>query len=237
MARVMSGFPATARAARAKNIVQVVGSGESYTVYRDCGTLASNQSLSELLPPTVASLNFVAVDQCDHFAVHSGVARWNDGVVALPAESGHGKTTLTASLVKAGFEYLSDEALVFEDDGTIVPYPKPLALSEWSADVLDVGTAGAETLVTAGDLGGEVGDGGPLTDLILSEYGHGEAKLESLPRSEAVASLIRLSFNHFKDPERAFRIATSVAREIRVWSLRYDDPIEAAALISDSLRD
>ena len=40
-----------------------------------------------------------------------------------------GKTTLTAGLVRAGFDYLSDEAVAFDwDTLDIVPYAKPLSI-------------------------------------------------------------------------------------------------------------
>lgn len=167
--------------------------------------------------------------------MHSGVASRDRRIVALPAESGHGKTTLTASLVRSGFDFISDEALVFEDDGTVLPYPKPFALTPWSANQVDVPVGDEEVLVTAADLGGRTGHPGPLTDLVLSEYGHTPAVIEQLPRSEAVAALIRYSFNHFKDPARAFKIATEVAREVTVWRLDYNDPIEAATMLSDAV--
>lgn len=182
-----------------------------------------------------ARLNNAAINECDLFAIHSGVVGAEGRLVALPAESGRGKTTLTGALVRQGWGYLSDEALVFEDDGSVVPYPKPFAFSEWSAELLGVPVQGEETLVTASDLGGKVGRGGRLTDLILSEYGHDKLTLEPLPKSQAVAALIQYSFNHYKDPARAFRIASEVARDINVWRLEYDDPIEAAELISTTL--
>lgn len=183
----------------------------------------------------VAGLNNAAIEQCPHFAVHSGVAAWTGGIVAIPAESGYGKTTLTASLIKLGFGYLSDEALIFNDDGIVLPYPKPFALSPWSAGLLDLAHTDKESLVTASDLGGTVADGGRLTDLVVSEYGHPEMTLEPLPKSQAIAALIRYSFNHYKDPERAFRIATDVARDLRVWRLEYDHPLEAANLLAARL--
>lgn len=216
-------------------MVHVTGTDGVYTVFRDCGRLATDSTVSGLLPATIASLNYAAVDQCEQFAVHGGVARRDDHIVAIPAESGHGKTTLTATLVKTGFDYLSDEALVFADDGRVSPYPKPFALSEWSADKLGVPVRGEETLATAAELGGDVGEGGRLTDLILSEYGHQQMRLDPLPKSHAVAALIQYSFNHYKDPARAFRIATEVARDLKVWRLEYGDPLDAADLISETL--
>jgi hypothetical protein len=183
----------------------------------------------------IAGMNSSVIETLSLFAIHAGVAGASDRIAAIPAASGHGKTTLTAALVSSGFEYLSDEALVFSDTGTVLPYPKPFALSKWSAKKLGITPQGEETLSTASDLGSTVGSGGELTDLVLSEFGHSDVKLDPLPRSQAVAALIQYSFNHYKDPARAFRIATEVARDLNVWRLEYDDPIEAAGLISDTL--
>jgi serine kinase of HPr protein (carbohydrate metabolism regulator) len=184
----------------------------------------------------VAAVNRTALEDVPRFAIHSGGVARDGRTIGIPAGSGHGKTTLTAALVQKGFDYLSDEALIFEDNGSVLPYPKPLALSRWSAGLLEVPVRGEETLAVASDLGGEVGAGGKLTDLILSEYGHDEATLEALPKSQAVAALIEYSFNHYKDPARAFRIATEAARDLNVWRLEYDDPLQAAELISNTLR-
>jgi len=177
------------------------------------------------------------ISACDTFAVHAGVVGWDGGILALPAESGGGKSTLTAALVRAGFGYLSDEALVIADSGAVVGYPKPFALSQWSAGSLGLKSDGAERLVTPDQLGGGFFAGeGRLTDLVLAEYGHDKTGLHPLPRSQAVAALIRLSFNHYRDPERAFQLSTSVARDLRVWKLDYDHPLDAAELLSSTLR-
>lgn len=232
----MGDFEETSAPARARNIIQVTGADDGpYDAYHDCVRLAREASLERATAAVVAGLNNAAIDQCPHFAVHSGVAAWPGGIVAVPAESGYGKTTLTACLVKVGFEYLSDEALIFSDDGTVLPYPKPFALSPWSAELLELSHREEEILITAADLGGTVAGGGRLTDLVISEYGHGESSLDQLSKSQGVAALIRYSFNHYKDPERAFRLATEIAREVRVWSLTYDDPLEAAELLAEQL--
>lgn len=231
----MDPFPRTTHAARARNIIHITGDEErGYSVYRDCTRLCSEEPANRALPKMVAGLNSSVIETLGLFAIHAGVAGTADRIVAIPAASGHGKTTLTAALVRSGFEYLSDEALVFTDGGTVLPYPKPFALSEWSAEKLGMETQGEETLVTAADLGGEVGRGGRLTDLILAEYGHDEARIEPLPKSQAVVALIGYSFNHFKDPARAFRIATEVARDVNMWQLDYGHPLEAVELIREA---
>lgn len=232
----MVGFPQVSAPARASNIIQVTGDdGEGHDVFHDCRRLAERAPPSRAAAAIVAGLNNAAITQSPHFAVHAGVAGWSGGVVAFPASSGDGKTTLTAALLRQGASFLSDEALVFSDEGKVLPYPKPFAFSPWSAELFGCDTSENEVLVTPGELGGSIGEEGRLTDLVLSEYGHETINLEPLPKSRAVAALVQYSFNHYRDPERAFRIATGVARGVRVWRLEYDDPIAAAALLADSL--
>lgn len=235
--RLYAGFESTQLPARARNIIQVAGDGETgYSVYHDCAKLAVKSDAGPALTALVAGVNNAVISTCETFAVHAGVVGWDGGILALPAESGGGKSTLTAALVRVGLDYLSDEALVIDDSGAVVGYPKPFALSEWSARSLGLEPDEEETLVTPDQLGGSFFTGSaPLTDLVLAEYGHEKTLLQSLPRSRAVAALIKLSFNHYRDPERAFRLSTSVARDLRVWKLEYDEPLEAAGLLSSTL--
>lgn len=61
--------------------------------------------------------------------LHSGAIANDDGkVAALVAASGTGKTTATRYLCTHGYGYLSDETLIVNDSGDILPYPKPLSV-------------------------------------------------------------------------------------------------------------
>jgi hypothetical protein len=65
-----------------------------------------------------------------------------DGVgIALPAPPDHGKSTLVAGLVRAGFAFLSDEAAAIDpSDGKVHPFPRPVMLSDASLATLPVST-------------------------------------------------------------------------------------------------
>ena len=82
--------------------------------------------------------NRALLDQCPHLAVHAAVLAAAGGVIALPGESCAGKSTLAAACTVQGFGYLSDEALVLTSEGTVVPYPRPIALSSWSRTAVGV---------------------------------------------------------------------------------------------------
>ena len=181
-------------------------------------------------------MNQSVIGEVHEFASHASVVAKDDQIIAFPADSGAGKTTLAAVAVQSGLTYLSDEALVLDDDGRAIPYPKPMALSSWSFELLGGRTKAEETLLIPPDLGGYFHPGGkPLSHVVVARYGHERATLSQLPASQAVAELLDKSFNHYKDPARAFRIATDVAREVDVWQLDYDEPREAIELLIDRI--
>ena len=231
---LLATFPPSTRPARARHIIQIADEGP-FSAYRDCVKLSIETDFDDTLANVIGGLNRAVIESLDPFAVHSGVVRSGERLIALPAQSGNGKTTLTAALLQRGFEYLSDEALVLRDATTVLPYPKPLALSPWSRETLGLGAAEVETLFTPEELGTSVGDGGALTDVVLASYGAAHPEMTQAPGSEGMAALIRLSFNHYKNPEKAFRTASQVASSVRVWRLSYTTPQEGAELLATAV--
>lgn len=87
----------------------------------------------ELAAIMLQKLNAQVVESWAGSVGHAGcVAR--DGVaVVLPADPGSGKSTLTCGLVRAGFDYVTDEGVAFvPGTARIEPYPKPLSLDPGS---------------------------------------------------------------------------------------------------------
>lgn len=75
--------------------------------------------------------------QGDFLCVHAGVAALDGVGVVLPGGPDHGKSTTVAGLVRAGFEFLSDEAAALDmTDGTVRSFPRPITLSESSLNAL-----------------------------------------------------------------------------------------------------
>lgn len=207
-------------------------------LYRDCGGIGSG-SWEQLALRLLTDLNRHAVDQYRGFAVHSGVVAADGAAIAFPADSKGGKSTLTSALVQDGFRYVSDESLCLDPKtGLVDPYPKPITLSDESCRLLGIDGHGTdedvvERAFTPEDLGGErAGEPLELKHVVFAEYGHAGASLTPLPASQTVAGLLRLSFNHYKNPADSFRIATETARSARTWRLTYADPKEAARLIA-----
>lgn len=218
---------------------------DTLLVYRDCQLIASSRQIDLVYGTIVAELNRSAVEACDEFAVHAAVVSLDGVGVAFPADSGGGKSTLAAACLRQGFRYASDEALVVAGDGgAVIRYPKPLSLSMWSRQALGISNTEpgqhdphAERFVTPSDLGSGLADDRiRLGHIVLAEFGHDdEADLEPAPGNEVMEALLRLSFNHYKDGARAFRLAAGLVNEAGIWRLRYGDPMAAAALVLNEL--
>ncbi len=219
------------------------GEPPHHSVYRDCSIALRSESWAKLAEGVLAELNLQAIDGYREFAAHAGAVAMGDRVVAFPAASGDGKSTLTAACVGAGFAYVSDEALCVElASGRVVPYPKPIMLSERSRLLLGLPPpaghleGGDEAAITPEELGSAPAEGKlRLTDVIRLVRAPGRPRLRPLPSAEAMATLLRMSFNHYKRPRESFELASRLARDSRSWALEYDDPRAAAELLHDRL--
>jgi hypothetical protein len=56
-----------------------------------------------------------------------------------------------------------------------------------------------------------------------------------MPRSRALASLLEMSFNHYKRPRESFHLASQLAEHSHAWRLEYSDPRRAATLLRAEL--
>jgi hypothetical protein len=73
----------------------------------------------------------------DRVVVHAGCVQRDGATVLLPASMDSGKSTLTASLVSRGWDYLSDEAVALDPiSGDLLPYPRSITLDRGSWTVL-----------------------------------------------------------------------------------------------------
>lgn len=83
-----------------------------------------------------------------HYLVHAGVVAWGDQGFILPAESGHGKTTLVLELVRRGFRFLSDEmAALGRADRRVHPFPRTLRVKPDALTRIGTGERAADTPV------------------------------------------------------------------------------------------
>lgn len=182
---------------------------------------------------TLAELTTYLVTASPLFCVHAGVVSGSVGALAVPGTSGHGKTTLTAALVGAGFGYLSDEVLAVDRaTGQLTPFPRPLAVDARSWRILgrnpsEAPEPGSEKLIQPAELG-PAGVPGFLRILLIARRRPGPTRLEPLTAGAGVQALLDNSFNHYQDGRSSFRTAVDAVRGAEVWQLDYPDAVAAA---------
>jgi hypothetical protein len=100
-------------------------------LYGGAARLARTMELDEVLQLLESSLRCsVALRARRRLFVHAGVVGWRGRAIVIPGRSMSGKTTLVEALVRAGATYYSDEYAVFDAQGRVHPYPKPLSIRQ-----------------------------------------------------------------------------------------------------------
>jgi hypothetical protein len=167
--------------------------------------------------PTAAAAEYVVSQlelwvgefAADRVFVHAGVVAVNGRALLLPGRSFHGKTTMTAALVRAGATYGSDEYAVLDAAGRVHSYPRRLAIRG----------DGARTRVAAADLGAETfTESLPVAAVAELRYEAGSSfEVEQLSAGHAVLRLFDNTLCAQSQPEAALDAlvaATATARAI-----------------------
>jgi hypothetical protein len=165
------------------------------------------------------------------------VAR-GEAVIAFPAVSHAGKSTLAAACLSSGLQYVSDDALCVDfDHDAVHPYPKPLKLSRQAAALAGFVSPAheqEEIAVLPEDLGASLARGAlRLRHVVQLVRRSGPPALHPLERSETIVMLLTMSFNHYRHPQLCFSLASRLALRARAWRLEYDDPRPAASLLRE----
>lgn len=87
----------------------------------------------QLVTTMLQHLNGQVVRHWPGVVCHAGCVATEGGAILLPADPESGKTTLTCGLVRAGFDYVTDEGVALVPGTTCIePYPKPMSLDPGS---------------------------------------------------------------------------------------------------------
>ena len=188
-------------------------------------------------------LNQRVMDETRSFAVaHAGVVSLAGQAVVIPGRANAGKSTLVAALVVSGFDYLSDEAALFDPrTGHVAPYPRALSVEAGSLPLLPWLQPGshpgydarAQWFVPAGRLPGRVRrDPCPAAAVVFpSVRPGGDTRLIPLSRGTAVKRLAEEATNLDKVGVFGFRALVSAVRGATNWELELDGVAIATQLI------
>jgi hypothetical protein len=185
------------------------------------------------------------IDACDAIGIHAGgVVR--DGVgLALPAQMESGKSTLTAGLVRAGFDYLTDEAVMLDwETQVVIPFPKPISLDPGSWFLFPELEPQADLPPGYKDIQWHVPPdairpdalGAPcrIRYIVFPKYTEGAAtELTPLARAEATVELAKNTFRFNERPRRCLDTLAAAVREADCYRLTVGDLDIAVATITD----
>lgn len=194
-------------------------------------------------------VNRMAVTQSRFLTLHAGGVE-HDGVgVILPASMESGKTTLTAGLVRAGLNYLTDEAVAFDwETHVIQPYPKPLFLDPGSWHLFpelephaDLPTDDYKTEqwhVPPEDIRlGSVGSPCTLGFILFPKYEAGsETCLQPISKGEALVELSKNTFGFNQQSRRNLEHLASIVRQADCYRLPMGRLEQAVSLVASLIR-
>lgn len=223
---------------------ELIGTGEQYIVRYDDDTVIVTGSRERASAVLLWHINSEVVRRTTpHFpVVHAAAAVADDRTVLLPAAPGSGKTTTVAGLVdKAGFGYVTDEAVAI-DPTTHLPlaYPKPLSIDRGSWDVLahlrpahDLAT-GQWQVPARSIRPNAVVEPGPIGLVIEPVYDpDATTRLEPVTRAAMLLRLADSTFNFPEAPEHNLRVLAGIVGNAECYRLPISVLDRAVSLISD----
>jgi hypothetical protein len=174
--------------------------------------------------------------------VHAAAAVWNGSAVLLAAAPESGKTTTVAGLVeRAGFGYLTDEAVAIEQRTLLAqPYPKPLSIDRGSWGALahlrpayGDPVTGQWQVAADSIRPGAVAAPAPIRFVVEPAYDPDTTtRLEPLARGAMLVKLADSTFEFQADPQRNLGVLAKVVEQADCYRLPISDLDEGVALIS-----
>ena len=151
----------------------------------------------------------------DRVFIHAGVVGWKGKAIVLPADSFKGKSTLVAELVRNGAEYYSDDFAVFDADGLLHPFHRPVGMrtSDGRYNVYQL---------TVEELGGRYGhDPIPAGIVLFTGYKkNARWRPKYMTAGQGVLELIQYALPMRKQSEFTFRVLNNITSRAIIVSSR-----------------
>jgi hypothetical protein len=208
--------------------------------------VVTSVSLSGLATSFVHHVNSKAIQPDYAVMSHAGGVERDGTAVVLPAHMESGKTTLTTGLVRAGFGYLTDEAVAFDwETGIIEPYPKPLSIDAGSwflfpeltpapAPGEDAPPVDQWQVPPSAIRADAVGAPSQARFVVFPRYEDGvDTRLTPMTRADALVELAKNTFKFNERPRRALDALAEVVRAAECHRIAVGDLDDACALIRE----
>jgi hypothetical protein len=126
---VLAHLECDAADGREEVVLDISVKGNVQTLSEDGREVDTCEGLDRLTPIVLSHIRRICVGRHPYvLQVHAGALFDGRRCILLPADPGHGKTTLTAALMRAGYQLLTDEVSLLES-GTLRIWPAPLPLA------------------------------------------------------------------------------------------------------------
>jgi hypothetical protein len=209
-----------------------------YRLSRDDKQIYAGGSLAALANSLMDTSIYNLADKCSSgMLFHAACLSWKGKGVILPAQSGHGKTTLSAWLLSNGFDYLTDE-LVYMPLNSLraMCFGRPLNVKYGSRDIIDelLGDNRDDTSIIRGPIAMLVPptlirtDNQPVEPdvsmIFFPRYrADAEFSLEKLSPAQTGMSMMACLVNARNLPGDGFKATVDLARKVPAYSISYPD--------------
>ena len=216
-----------------------------YEVLIDGARVARVAGVRDVESVLVHDVTGRALAGTDHLVLHAGGVVHDGAAVALPGASSAGKSTLVTGLVRAGMDYLTDEAVAV-DRGSLLaePFPKPLSIDAGASALFpDLRAAGVlpedarnpadECQVAPDDLRLDCfASAAPIGHVLFPRYAaDGDTRLEPIGRGAALIEAAQHTFA-FRERARAnLDVLSEVIREAECFTFAIGDLEVAVATV------
>jgi hypothetical protein len=211
---LLPGATEAAAAGQRADVELTVGSakGGGLELGRDGVAIGSHPSSEVALAYFASRLKLAVAERAPaHVFVHAGVAATERGALVLPASSWQGKTTLVAELVRRGAVYYSDDFAVFDAQGRVLPFAKPLSVRS-GGDL-------RQRDIPVESFGGRVGVGPQRVDAILfTHYSSGSLwNPQPIRPGQALLAMLPHTLSIHRAPARSLAVLAGVVAEAACW--------------------
>ncbi len=169
----------------------------------------------------------LAASARDTLFVHAGAVAWQGHGIVIPGRSQTGKSRLVAELVRLGATYYSDEFAIFDDDGMLHPYPRPIRLRD------------GEGNESWQHVDGPIGHAPVPVTFVVSTQHRPDAVWQPAQETglKAALPIIDNTFLAREEPGRAMHLAGTLARRVVALSGPRPDVSIAAPAILRAVED
>ncbi len=226
MVKIVSSRPDGAR------VYALTGPDEEmiYRIFANGRKIASGADLPSLLEAFQSNAMIHVADHATEFVfIHAGVVAHNARALVFPGTSFAGKSTLVASLVRAGAVYYSDEYALLDTDGLVHPYARNLQMRK-------PGGGARQRSVSVEEFQGTAGTKAiPVSRIYFSQYSaQGAWQPAPVPPGLAALEMLRHAVPVRRTPSRVLKTLAVVTAKASSWkSPRGDADITAKAILAE----